>query len=82
MATTKEFFARTMTTITTDSGLIDTEVSHVPMENRGSIKEGAIDFMAGSLGICLAAWFSIEIGIYIFPFTHESTYAKIVLSIY
>ncbi|XP_012063650.1 PREDICTED: mitochondrial ornithine transporter 1 [Atta cephalotes] len=53
MATTKEFFAQTMTTMTTDSvaGLIDTEVPHVPMENcRGSVKEGAIDFVAGSLG--------------------------------
>ncbi|KAG5345573.1 ORNT1 protein, partial [Acromyrmex charruanus] len=50
MATTKEFFTRTMTTDSV-AGLIDMEVSHVPMENcRGSIKEGAIDFVAGSLG--------------------------------
>jgi len=38
--------------MTTDvAGPIGAEVAHVPTENnRGSIKDGAIDFIAGSLG--------------------------------
>lgn len=45
-----------MTVITTGNvtGPIGAEVTHVPAENvRGSIKDGAIDFVAGSLGKCL-----------------------------
>jgi len=52
VAAPKRFFTRTTTTMTTDvAGPIGAEVAHVPTENnRGSIKDGAIDFIAGSLG--------------------------------
>lgn len=54
MAAPKEFFvARTITTMTTGSvvGPIGAEATYVPTESsRGSIKDGVIDFVAGSLG--------------------------------
>jgi len=43
-----------MTTMTTD-GRIGAEVAHVPTDNSG-IKDGAIDFVAGSLGKFRDSW--------------------------
>lgn len=66
--TAKVFFSWMTTTTTTESIVgptVGAEVAHVSRENgRGSITDGAIDFVAGSLGKCPGSRF-------IFPCTRE-----------